>query len=228
LSRNFFGEGEKRINREPLYSNGVLFLQNKAYYVGYAGLEESIAFFRKIIREAMSEEIKIFPLSSKIDLERGFLSPWDWALKNIIQKVPEEDLNVFRRTLNQKGANHYSIKLKSVRRFASLGVKQKIQAILRAANKDVGRHDGIYCASFPLGNGNAYSGRFEHFAVIIPVADGHHLFIAQFFYILLFLNSMVGACQDMNSTVNFFEFLPAPAESIGGETVDFQKTGDVI
>ncbi|MCL4491148.1 MAG: dynamin family protein [Nitrospirae bacterium] len=82
------------------YSNKIFFLLNKADYLPESDLKESIDFSRGVLKEAMSTDVRIFPISAKLALD-GKLS----ASKEMLQKslLPQfsEVLNTF--LMNEKG-----------------------------------------------------------------------------------------------------------------------------
>jgi GTPase SAR1 family protein len=82
------------------YSNRIFFLQNKADYVGYEDLNESISFSKKIIEEYMGREARIFPLSAKLALE-GKLSGEKELLGKSFLADFEKLLNTF--LMEEKG-----------------------------------------------------------------------------------------------------------------------------
>ena len=82
------------------YSNRIFFLQNKADYVGYDDLNESISFSKKIIEEYMGREARIFPLSAKLALE-GKLSGEKELLGKSFLADFEKLLNTF--LMEEKG-----------------------------------------------------------------------------------------------------------------------------
>lgn len=82
------------------YSNKIFFLLNKADYLNEKDLKESIDFSVGVLKEAMSSEIRIFPLSARLALE-GRLSASDETLKKSGLPAFTEVLNKF--LLEDKG-----------------------------------------------------------------------------------------------------------------------------
>jgi len=79
------------------YSDRIFFLQNKADYVGPDDMNESIAFSKRVIEDAMKCDVKIFPLSAKLALdgklsgdknllERSFLSEFEKILNTFLME----------------------------------------------------------------------------------------------------------------------------------------------
>lgn len=82
------------------YSNKIFFLQNKADYVDYEDLRESISFSKKVIEECMGFEVKIFPISAKLALD-GKLNGKPELLEKSFLPEFENILNTF--LMEEKG-----------------------------------------------------------------------------------------------------------------------------
>lgn len=82
------------------YSNRIFFLQNKADYVGSEDLEESIAFSKKVIEDAMKCDVKIFPVSAKLALNAKLSGAEDLLGKSHLPAF-ENILNTF--LMEEKG-----------------------------------------------------------------------------------------------------------------------------
>lgn len=82
------------------YSNRIFFLLNKADYFCESDLQESMAFSKRVLREAMGMEVRIFPVSAKLALE-GKLSGAEELLKKSLLPQFSEVLNNF--LMEEKG-----------------------------------------------------------------------------------------------------------------------------
>jgi GTP-binding protein EngB required for normal cell division len=82
------------------YSDRIFFLQNKADYVAPEDLNESIAFSKKVIEDAMNCDVKIFPLSAKLALDGKLSGSKDLLEKSFLPEF-EKILNTF--LMEEKG-----------------------------------------------------------------------------------------------------------------------------
>ena len=82
------------------YSDKIFFLQNKVDYVGIEDLNESIAFSKKVIEDAMKCDVKIFPVSAKLAID-GKLSGSKELLEKSFLPNFEKLLNTF--LMEEKG-----------------------------------------------------------------------------------------------------------------------------
>jgi len=82
------------------YSNRIFFLQNKADYVRLEDLNESIAFSKKVIEDAMNCDVKIFPISAKLALDGKLSRSKDLLEKSFLPEL-EKILNAF--LMEEKG-----------------------------------------------------------------------------------------------------------------------------
>jgi GTPase SAR1 family protein len=82
------------------YSDRIFFLQNKADYVNQEELNESIVFSKKILKESINSDVKIFPISARLALE-GKISGSDELLERSFLPEFERVLNTF--LMKEKG-----------------------------------------------------------------------------------------------------------------------------
>jgi len=88
------------LNDVKEYSGKIFFLLNKADYLNESELRESVDFSRNILREAMTSEARIFPISAKVALE-GKLQDSEELLQKSLLPGFSDTLNTF--LMEEKG-----------------------------------------------------------------------------------------------------------------------------